>query len=303
MTEQKRKTAKEYWIEKFGEEPQSDSDKLAIVMMREYVNYLASQQPEIVIGKSAEEMVNCFNRDYPDDDNMGDDDKENVGSIFDVYKKAWDSCIASQPKKDEQINGIATIEPIEGKIGGTFYVINLNGKYLAQTMPIEKAEFICDLINKSSQPTASFNWLSDEEIDKLYPMEEGDFSMNMVASERRRAAKDTQSKLKQRSIPYSPNGGNVDPVELMRWIPVEEMHFIDIIKNDATGYEYIQNDNCPNEPFLVAIETNKGWDIERVILGEYGLEVVCEDDTQNYDSWSPCEVTHWMKIIPPTTLH
>lgn len=89
-------------------------------------------------------------------------------------------------------------------------------------------------------------------------------------------------------------------VETMRWIPVEEMHFIDIIKNDSTGYEYIRNDNCPNEPFLIAVETNKGWDIERVILGEYGLEVVSEDDTQAYDSWNPCDVTHWMKIIPPS---
>ena len=30
------KTAKEYWKERFNEYPQSDSDKLAVVMMQEY---------------------------------------------------------------------------------------------------------------------------------------------------------------------------------------------------------------------------------------------------------------------------
>lgn len=29
-------TAKEYWKEKFGEYPQTDSDKLAVAMMQEY---------------------------------------------------------------------------------------------------------------------------------------------------------------------------------------------------------------------------------------------------------------------------
>ena len=32
----KPKSAKEYWKEKFGEYPQNDADKLAVVMMREY---------------------------------------------------------------------------------------------------------------------------------------------------------------------------------------------------------------------------------------------------------------------------
>jgi len=33
------KTAKEYWKEKFDEYPQTSTDKLAVVMMQEYVEY------------------------------------------------------------------------------------------------------------------------------------------------------------------------------------------------------------------------------------------------------------------------
>lgn len=31
-------TAREFWKKKFGEEPQTDADKLAIIMMQEYAN-------------------------------------------------------------------------------------------------------------------------------------------------------------------------------------------------------------------------------------------------------------------------
>lgn len=33
------KTAFDFWTEKWGEEPQTDSDKLAVAMMREYAEY------------------------------------------------------------------------------------------------------------------------------------------------------------------------------------------------------------------------------------------------------------------------
>lgn len=35
-----KKSAKEYWAEKFHEYPQTDAEKLAVVMMVEYANYV-----------------------------------------------------------------------------------------------------------------------------------------------------------------------------------------------------------------------------------------------------------------------
>lgn len=35
-------SAKDFWIRKFGENPETDSEKLAVAMMREYVDFLIS---------------------------------------------------------------------------------------------------------------------------------------------------------------------------------------------------------------------------------------------------------------------
>jgi hypothetical protein len=37
-------TAKQYWKERFNENPQTDSDKLAVAMMQEYGIYLLKQE-------------------------------------------------------------------------------------------------------------------------------------------------------------------------------------------------------------------------------------------------------------------
>lgn len=39
------KSPKEYWKDKFGEYPQSDSDELAIKMMWEYLEYIVNTDP------------------------------------------------------------------------------------------------------------------------------------------------------------------------------------------------------------------------------------------------------------------
>lgn len=41
------KSAKEYWKERFGEYPQNDADRLAIVMMMEYYNDARKDKKEI----------------------------------------------------------------------------------------------------------------------------------------------------------------------------------------------------------------------------------------------------------------
>lgn len=40
----------------------------------------------------------------------------------------------------------------------------------------------------------------------------------------------------------------------MNWIDVNEKHFVDITKYDNGKYTWIENDNCPTEPFLVALK-------------------------------------------------
>ena len=39
-------TAKEYWMERFGEYPQSDADKLAVAMMQDYQIFVEKSKPE-----------------------------------------------------------------------------------------------------------------------------------------------------------------------------------------------------------------------------------------------------------------
>ncbi len=84
----------------------------------------------------------------------------------------------------------------------------------------------------------------------------------------------------------------------MEWINVKDSHFVDIERHEDGSYTWIENNNCPNKPFLVAVPTNKGWDINQVYLSEHGLQCYNDDDC-GYYGWSIEDVTHWMKIKDP----
>ena len=45
MKQKPLKSAREYWITKFGESPKSDSDKLAVAMMAEYFEAQTKTRP------------------------------------------------------------------------------------------------------------------------------------------------------------------------------------------------------------------------------------------------------------------
>ena len=85
----------------------------------------------------------------------------------------------------------------------------------------------------------------------------------------------------------------------MEWIETNKKHFVDIKYINETKYEWVENNNCPNKPFLVAVETNKGWDIDYVLLTENGLECYNDGDLSPYDAWCITDVTHWCEIEDP----
>jgi hypothetical protein len=45
------KTAKEYWVERFGKPPQSEEEKWAIAMMAEYAEYCFNESKKIITGQ------------------------------------------------------------------------------------------------------------------------------------------------------------------------------------------------------------------------------------------------------------
>tara|TARA_R110000744_G_scaffold367721_1_gene477309 strand:- start:476 stop:745 length:270 start_codon:yes stop_codon:yes gene_type:complete len=87
----------------------------------------------------------------------------------------------------------------------------------------------------------------------------------------------------------------------MEWINVKDSHFVDLeIKNTdySTEYSWTELSTCPQEPFLVGVNTNKGFEWAKVVLTDFGLEEVTDDDTQPW-GWSIIDVQYWFKIIPP----
>jgi len=57
-----KKTAKEFWEEKFDESPQSDADKLAVAMMTEYAESLLKKER-----KKYNELIMAVGNKYPDE--------------------------------------------------------------------------------------------------------------------------------------------------------------------------------------------------------------------------------------------
>jgi DnaJ-class molecular chaperone len=45
------KTAKEYWVERFGKPPQNEEEKWAITMMAEYAEYCFNESKKIITGQ------------------------------------------------------------------------------------------------------------------------------------------------------------------------------------------------------------------------------------------------------------
>lgn len=83
----------------------------------------------------------------------------------------------------------------------------------------------------------------------------------------------------------------------MEWIDVKTKHFAEIKQTDNGGYEW--ESDMIDEPFMVAVPTNKGWYMQLVILtDEIGLQC-CSDDGSTYFGWEMTDVTHWFKPEPP----
>lgn len=91
----------------------------------------------------------------------------------------------------------------------------------------------------------------------------------------------------------------------MNWINVKDKHFVDITyKGNGGSYEWVENNNCPQEPFLVALRVGNNqtrkytWEKYMVILTEYGLREVADGD-DFYFGWEVTDVEYWCKVEAP----
>ena len=87
----------------------------------------------------------------------------------------------------------------------------------------------------------------------------------------------------------------------MKWINVKDSHFVDlqvIKKVYATEYRWTELDNCPQEPFLVGVDTNNGFQWARVVLTEYGIEEISDDDTTPW-GWGIMDIQYWLRMELP----
>lgn len=81
----------------------------------------------------------------------------------------------------------------------------------------------------------------------------------------------------------------------MKWTNVKDKHFAQITE-DGNSYFW---ESTYEKPFLVAVPTNKGWDIEKVILeDETGLRIYADGETHHY-GYEMTDVTHWCEIVEP----
>lgn len=87
----------------------------------------------------------------------------------------------------------------------------------------------------------------------------------------------------------------------MKWIDVNEKHFVEITKEetaDGTKYAWEEKDCCPDKAFLVGCShiNNKTkqtlFDYELVVLTEFGLQDL-NGDSSEIDI---LDVTHWCEI-------
>lgn len=83
----------------------------------------------------------------------------------------------------------------------------------------------------------------------------------------------------------------------MEWISVKDKHFADI---EEKGNSYVWESGMIDEPFIVAIPTDKGWCIQQVVLvDEVGLQCWSDEEGAHYFGWSIIDVSHWMPLKPP----
>lgn len=92
----------------------------------------------------------------------------------------------------------------------------------------------------------------------------------------------------------------------MKWTNVKDKHFVDIVKDESTGYfTWEENNHCPNNPFLVGLYVNNivtgnvTFEYYLVVLGEDGLRVVNEDDSEYMVGWNISDIEYWCEVKNP----
>jgi len=82
---------------------------------------------------------------------------------------------------------------------------------------------------------------------------------------------------------------------IMNWTNVKDRHFAKIIDTEKS---YVWESKY-DKPFLAAVATYEGWDIEKVILEDgAGLKIYSDNETHPY-GWDMTDVAFWCEITDP----
>ena len=90
----------------------------------------------------------------------------------------------------------------------------------------------------------------------------------------------------------------------MNWTHIEDKHFVDIEKFEDGSYNWIENNNCPQEPFLVGLYVGDKDNLKTefcywlVILTDNGLEEWTEGCREQL-CYNITYIEFWCKIEKP----
>ena len=83
----------------------------------------------------------------------------------------------------------------------------------------------------------------------------------------------------------------------MNWISTKEKHFVDFYQAEEHFNDWVKNDNCPEEPFLVGFNTVVGFDYYLVIYDEDRESILLYTDEAALEfGYRVDEVDYWCKI-------
>lgn len=82
----------------------------------------------------------------------------------------------------------------------------------------------------------------------------------------------------------------------MKWIDVEDEHFVDITYTKDGLYTWRGE---VNRFLMVAVPIDSGWDIQQVVINDIrGLQCFYEGEEVEY-CWDITDITHWFEVINP----
>ena len=95
-------------------------------------------------------------------------------------------------------------------------------------------------------------------------------------------------------------------MENMKWIDVNDKHFVDIEHFEDGSYNCKVNENLPKGPFLVGrflynniTKEYTDFDYCLLVLGDYGIQEFTEDGTVIFCRWDLLQIEYWCEVVQP----